>query len=129
MEDFCHSFLMRHSDYRQLYLLIDNYQTNYQKIDTLRIFDSKEAFSERFPIICSTLLALKECREKDQYGRVLAFLGYALFVHELASEMESNWYDIEIMVNTMKYILNYTGFNPLYYCERQENDYSCHILY
>ena len=127
MEKFCREFLLRHAEYNYLHEIVDSYSDRYREIDVMSMFHSKEAFIKGFPAICYTILRLKE--QDRRQADVLAILGFALHVHDMAckdvSTAPREWYDMDFMIDTLQYILNCSNFNPIYYYKRRD---SCIIL-
>ena len=113
METFCRGFLLRYIDYEHLYDIIDNYRGRYESIDTVAMFTDRDSFCENFPAICRTLVRLKG----DGSSYVIAILGFALHVHTTCQD--SNWYELDLMVETLIDILSCISFNPAdyYYCK------------
>ena len=133
MEQFCREFLLRHEEYNYLHEIVESYSDRYRTIDVMALFHSKEIFVERFLAIWFTIVRLrgeqKKKEEEDcQHANCLAILGFALHVHDMACKDAKllEWYDVDIMIDTLQYILNCSNFNPIYYCKRQRN--SCIIL-
>ena len=120
METFCRKFLLRHIDYEHLYAIIDSYRDRYESIDTVGMFTGKDNFCENFPAVCRTLLRLKG----DGRCYVIAILGFALHVH--TSCQDADWYELDLMVETLENILTCISFDPAgYYCKPR---YYCIIL-
>ena len=104
METFCKGFLLRHTEYKYLHVIIDNYRDKYQEIE-LNFFD-KDSFTEQFPAICRTLLQLKG----DGQSYIIALLGFAFHVHTTCQD--TDWYEFDIMLKTLKDILICINFTP-----------------
>ena len=121
METFCRKFLLRHIDCGHLYAIIDIYRDRYESIDTVGMFTGKDSFCENFSAVCRTLLRLKG----DGRSYVIAILGFALHVH--TSCQTSDWYELDLMVESLKDILTCISFDPTgyYYCKPR---YYCIIL-
>ena len=128
MEQFCRGFLLRHVEYNHLHEIVDSYSDRYREIDLTTLFHSKEAFIKGFPAICYTILRLRE--QDRRQADVLAILGFALHVHDMACKDASTtttmttapreWYDMDLMIDTLQYILNCSNFNPIYYYKRRD---------
>ena len=127
MEQFAREFLQRRAEYNNLYEIVDSYSDRYRDIDVTALFHSKEAFIKGFPAICFTILRLRE--QNRRQADVLAILGFALHVHDMACKDTSTtmtttpleWYDMDLMIDTLQYILNCSNFNPIYYYKRRNS--------
>ena len=113
MEKFCRGFLLRHTEYEHLHVILDNYRDRYDNIDAVNMFCDKESLTEKFPAISRTLLRMRGGGQ----SHVLALLGFAFHVHTTLQNSAADWYDIDILLKTLIDILMCNNFNPASYCK------------
>ena len=112
METFCEGFLLRRAEYGHLHAVIDSYRSRYELIDAANMFYNVESFNVQFPAVCRTLIELRG----NGQSYVLALLGFALHTH--TSCQDSEWYELDIMIERLIDVLTCINFKPDdYYCK------------